>query len=146
MDENTEISFTLDLGDYYDPVSFNLGEIVKAKLEDLSISGEYADYAVKVSVVKPEISLFGDVEFKNSRHLTCDFSGSVKIEFYSEDELWDIPGVAVNHIFIKRGDRDVYNPTVESGAYNKGNGDGYRSFTLGQIKEKTNVINIWTQE
>lgn len=146
MDENTEISFTLDLGDYYNPVSFNLGEVVKAKLEDLSISGEYADYVVEISVVRPEISLFGDVEFKNSRHLRCDFSGSVKIEFYSEDELWDIPGVAVNHIFIKRGDKDVYNPTVESGAYNKGNGDGYRSFTLGQIKEKINVINIWTQE
>ena len=146
VDETSEISFTIDLGDYYVPVSFEKGELFKAKLSDLEITtGNFADYNIEIAVIKPEVSLFGDVNFGKTRHFTTDFNGVAKIEFYSEDPLWDDTWQAINHILIQRGSDDPVNPTIESGVYNPGKGDGFRYLTLSQIR--TNVeINIWTEE
>lgn len=144
INETSEVSFKLDLGDYYVPVSFNPEEVFKAKLENLTVSGEYADYRLEISVIKPEISLYGDVDFGKNRHMTCNYNGSVKIEFYSLNEVWNIPGEAVKHIFIKRGSEEQpYNPTIDSGAYNPGS-DGFRYLTISGIITKVE-INIWTE-
>lgn len=143
MDETSEISFKLDLGDYYVPVSFSPEEIFKARLENMTISGEFADYRLKVSVIKPEISLSGDVDFGRNRHITCDYNGTVTIEFYSTSEVWNIPIEAVKHISIKRGSNEPYNPTVDSRAYYSGE-DGFRYLTLSQVRSNTE-INIWTE-
>lgn len=143
LDENSEISFILDTGEYYVPVAFAKGEILKASLRDLKIAGKYADYDIEVEVIKPEISLFGDVNFGKTRHFTIEFNGEITIEFYSEDPLWDDVQEALSHIIIQRGSSDPENPTADS--YNPGEGDGFRSLTVSQIKTSNVKINIWTE-
>ena len=146
VDETSEISFKLDYGDYYLPVSFEPDHIFTVNLEDLKIFDNYADYDIEIAVIKPKVYLFGNVNFGRTRHFNVDYNGSLTVEFYSEDPLWDNPWTAVDHIFISRGDRESINPTVESQVYNPGKGDGFRYLTVSGIIDKVVEINIWTEE